>query len=238
MLVAKHCAARPHVLLVHGRIGSRSDVGQAQGRVRGGVGGSGRIVFLGRSLGRVLGHVGRVGEGNVLLVGPQAGRAGARVGMRRVGRVLGLVGVGARGQRVLLGVAGNLGLGRRGGGGGVGGGGAWPRLLLCVSASGLQRAWHGWRAVGASLGCSRGEANVGRGAVLVGRVVLRLGEGRVGCGRGRGSGCGCGDVKLLVGRASEGRGAPRRFVAGLRQASRCWWRCVRHGRRVLLLLVW
>jgi hypothetical protein len=103
-------------LLVHGRVGARSDVGKAQRGVRGCARGRRGIVFLRGRVGRVLGLLGRVGEGDVLLVvllfGAHASWARARVGVGRMRRWLRLVnGVGARRERVLLGVARYLGLG-------------------------------------------------------------------------------------------------------------------------------
>ena len=81
--VGDHGVAVSHAaLLLHGRVCARPDISQAQGRLRCSAGGSGRIVLLRRGAGGVLGLLGRVGKGNVFLVGPQASWARARVGMR------------------------------------------------------------------------------------------------------------------------------------------------------------
>lgn len=214
VLVADHGVAVAHALLVHARVCAGSDVGQAQRRLAGGARRSRRVVLLGRRAGGVLGLLGRVGEGNVFLVGAQASWTRARVGMRGMRRVLRLTErVGARGQRVLLGVARDLGRGRRGGRGIRRACGRWTLLRrLRGAACRLQAAGDRGGAVLAAVGGALVNVDVGRGAIVVGRVVQllllarRRGRHRAGLPHGRRN------VQLLGRAPAMSRRPSRRLV--------------------------
>lgn len=70
--VGDHGVAVSHALVVHCRVCARSDVGEAQGRLRCSARGSLGVVLLGGRAGGVLVLLGGVGEGDVFLVGAQA----------------------------------------------------------------------------------------------------------------------------------------------------------------------